>query len=285
MTAYLILSDIHANLDALEAVLDAADGQWDRAARARRPRRLRRRAQRGHRPVRGARARSRSSAATTTRRRAGSTTASKFNQIARVRGGLDGRDADAGEPRLPRALPVGPVEIDDRVEICHGAPFDEDHYIFDADDAHAGDGDGERQLCLFGHTHLPVDLQTRRPRRSKGSCRTATRHSRLRSQDGTAVPDQSRVGRPAARRRSARARYRRSSTTGALTRAAAAACRYPVADGAAEDPRRAGLPASLANRLAVGDRRGTQDRQRSRSRLLTMVIEAPDSRHDAHEHS
>ena len=30
MAAYLVLSDIHSNLDALEAVLTAADGQWDR---------------------------------------------------------------------------------------------------------------------------------------------------------------------------------------------------------------------------------------------------------------
>ena len=30
MAAYLVLSDIHSNLDALEAVLAAVDGQWDR---------------------------------------------------------------------------------------------------------------------------------------------------------------------------------------------------------------------------------------------------------------
>jgi predicted phosphodiesterase len=52
--------------------------------------------------------------------------------------------------------------IDDRVEICHGAPHDEDHYIFDADDAQRAMDTSERQLCLFGHTHLPV-VQDRRP--------------------------------------------------------------------------------------------------------------------------
>ena len=47
---YLVLSDIHANLEALDAVLAARRGRVGRRARPRRSRRLRRRAQRGHRP-------------------------------------------------------------------------------------------------------------------------------------------------------------------------------------------------------------------------------------------
>jgi diadenosine tetraphosphatase ApaH/serine/threonine PP2A family protein phosphatase len=53
-------------------------------------------------------------------------------------------------------MPAGPQIIDDRLEICHGPPFDEDHYIFDADDASRALDAARRQLCLFGHTHLPV---------------------------------------------------------------------------------------------------------------------------------
>ena len=49
--------------------------------------------------------------------------------------------------------------IDEHVEICHGAPFDEDHYIFDADDARLALDAATRPLCLFGHTHLPVVFQ------------------------------------------------------------------------------------------------------------------------------
>ena len=49
-----------------------------------------------------------------------------------------------------------PLDIDDRVEICHGSPYNEDHYIFDAEDALRAMEAGERPLCLFGHTHLPV---------------------------------------------------------------------------------------------------------------------------------
>ena len=55
-----------------------------------------------------------------------------------------------------RELPMGPVQIDDLVEICHGAPFDEDHYIFDGNDALRALASASRPLCLFGHTHLPV---------------------------------------------------------------------------------------------------------------------------------
>src|SRR5213593_3131946 len=33
------------------------------------------------------------------------------------------------------ALPEGPTEVDDLIQICHGSPFDEDAYIFDELDA------------------------------------------------------------------------------------------------------------------------------------------------------
>ena len=39
---------------------------------------------------------------------------------------------------------MGPVQIDDLVEICHGAPFDEDHYIFDGNDALRGARERDR---------------------------------------------------------------------------------------------------------------------------------------------
>ena len=46
--------------------------------------------------------------------------------------------------------------IDELLEICHGAPFDEDHYIFDGNDAHMALQAAQRPLCLYGHTHLPA---------------------------------------------------------------------------------------------------------------------------------
>ena len=56
-------------------------------------------------------------------------------------------------------LPEGPIEVDDLVEICHGSPFDEDAYIFDELDAVRALKVATRPLCLFGHTHYPVTFE------------------------------------------------------------------------------------------------------------------------------
>jgi predicted phosphodiesterase len=57
------------------------------------------------------------------------------------------------------ALPEGPILVDDLVEICHGSPFDEDAYIFDELDAVRALKASQRPLCLFGHTHYPVSFE------------------------------------------------------------------------------------------------------------------------------
>jgi diadenosine tetraphosphatase ApaH/serine/threonine PP2A family protein phosphatase len=53
-------------------------------------------------------------------------------------------------------LPVGPMSITDELEICHGSPFDEDHYIFDEGDAARAINAARGRICLFGHTHVPA---------------------------------------------------------------------------------------------------------------------------------
>jgi len=53
-------------------------------------------------------------------------------------------------------LPPGPIEVDERVEICHGSPFDEDAYVFDELDGLRAFESSSRQLCLFGHTHVAI---------------------------------------------------------------------------------------------------------------------------------
>jgi diadenosine tetraphosphatase ApaH/serine/threonine PP2A family protein phosphatase len=57
------------------------------------------------------------------------------------------------------ALPQGPHAVDDLVEICHGAPYDEDAYIFDEADARLALSTSLRPLCLFGHTHYPITFE------------------------------------------------------------------------------------------------------------------------------
>jgi diadenosine tetraphosphatase ApaH/serine/threonine PP2A family protein phosphatase len=56
-------------------------------------------------------------------------------------------------------LPEGPTDVDDTVQICHGSPFDEDAYIFDELDAVRALKVASRPLCLFGHTHYPVTFE------------------------------------------------------------------------------------------------------------------------------
>jgi predicted phosphodiesterase len=54
------------------------------------------------------------------------------------------------------ALPKGPHCVDSLIEICHGSPFDEDAYMFDELDAIRALKASERPLCLFGHTHYQI---------------------------------------------------------------------------------------------------------------------------------
>ena len=74
-----------------------------------------------------------------------------------------------------RQLPAGPQAIDDHIEICHGAPFDEDHYIFDADDALVVAG-GEHLADLPVRAHAPagrLPLRERDVRRLRARGRRA----------------------------------------------------------------------------------------------------------------
>jgi diadenosine tetraphosphatase ApaH/serine/threonine PP2A family protein phosphatase len=243
---YLILSDIHANLDALEAVLAAAEGTWEsvlvlgdlvgyggepngviECVRALNPLAI----------IRG----NHDKAA------CGLEDASNFNQIARYAAVWTGEALTPENRDYLRNLPPGPVMIDDHVEICHGSPFDEDHYIFDVDDALRALESGERQLCLFGHTHLPVVFQ--RQGDSFGGFvpegdadTTIVLRPGIRYVVNPGSVGQPRDGDP----RAAYAIYDSEQLSLVLQRVP-----YPV-DAAQRRILVAGLPASLANRLAVG---------------------------------
>lgn len=55
-----------------------------------------------------------------------------------------------------QALPQGPYTVATGLEICHGAPQDEDHYILHERDAARALEAASERLCLFGHTHVPA---------------------------------------------------------------------------------------------------------------------------------
>ena len=151
---YLILSDIHANIDALGAVLAAA-APWDKVlvlgdlvGYGAEPNGVID-AVRDLAPVAVIRGNHDKAAC-------GLDDGSNFNQVARFAAAWTNDQLTPENREYLRGLPQGPVEIDGRMQICHGAPFDEDHYIFDAGDAQQALEAASRQVCVFGHTHLPV---------------------------------------------------------------------------------------------------------------------------------
>ncbi len=60
-------------------------------------------------------------------------------------------------------LPSGPACAGEDVEICHGTPFDEDMYVFNQSDALRALSAARCRVCFFGHTHLPVAFSWRPP--------------------------------------------------------------------------------------------------------------------------
>jgi len=52
-------------------------------------------------------------------------------------------------------LPKGPQVVDGHLTLCHGAPFDEDFYIFGEFDAAEAFQYLETRIGFFGHTHFP----------------------------------------------------------------------------------------------------------------------------------
>jgi predicted phosphodiesterase len=52
-------------------------------------------------------------------------------------------------------LKQSPEVIQDAITICHGAPFDEDYYIFGEFDAAEAFSYIQTPVCFFGHTHFP----------------------------------------------------------------------------------------------------------------------------------
>ena len=55
-----------------------------------------------------------------------------------------------------KALPQGPLVVDDGFAISHGTPIDEDAYIFGEIEALNVFRHTKYPLCFFGHSHFPV---------------------------------------------------------------------------------------------------------------------------------
>jgi diadenosine tetraphosphatase ApaH/serine/threonine PP2A family protein phosphatase len=151
---YLVLSDVHANLEALAAVIDAAAGEWEQAlvlgdlvgygadpnAVIDRVREL---------PVAAIVRGNHDKVA------AGLASVDSFNHVARQAIEWTADELTPANLQWLAAMPQGPVAVDALTEICHGAPWDEDAYLFDERDVERSRPSQSRPLCLFGHTHVP----------------------------------------------------------------------------------------------------------------------------------
>ena len=153
---YLVLSDIHANLEALTAVLSAAaDVPHDRllilgdlVGYGADPNAVvdKIRSLRPHAMIRGNHDKVGS----------GLETADGFNAVARSAIRWTYEKLTPENRQWLAELPTGPVNVDEFVQICHGTPYDEDAYVFDDLDALRALHTAERPLCLFGHTHVQI---------------------------------------------------------------------------------------------------------------------------------
>ena len=244
---YLILSDIHANLDALDAVLAAVpEGTWDRAVvlgdlvgYGAEPNAVVDRV-RDLNPIIVIRGNHDKAAC-------GLEDASNFNQVARTAATWTLQALTDRNRQYLWDLPAGPLHLDDHTEVCHGSPFDEDHYIFDPEDAVRAMEAAGRPLCLFGHTHLPVVFR-REGDVLDGFVPDGGAETRVTLPPGSKyLVNPGSVGQP--RDGDPRAAYAIYDSDGpelTLHR-----LEYPI-DAAQRRILNAGLPPSLANRLAIG---------------------------------
>ena len=162
---YLVLSDIHSNLEALDAVLRASAAQRydavlvlgdlvgygaDPNAVVERVRSLNPKA-----IVRG----------NHDKVAAGLDDAEDFNPMAKAAAYWTRESLTPETLQYVRALPTGPQIVDGTIEICHGSPLDEDQYVVADIDAARSIAAAHTALCLFGHTHVALSAHMDSQRR------------------------------------------------------------------------------------------------------------------------
>lgn len=245
----LVISDLHANLQATEAVLaDASRHGWESALV------LGDLVGYGADPAAVVDAVRGLAGATVIRGNhdkvvAGIDNASDFNFVARqaAEWTIDALDDDRAA--YLRALPRGPVTISTLgldLAICHGAPFDEDYYLFDADDAGRAFETSEAALVFCGHTHVQIAFRQTAAGGARALADLDAGMVEVGSNVRTLVNPGS-VGQP--RDGDPRAAYGILDTAGGVVHL------HRVAYDIGEAQRRiidAGLHASLAERLLVG---------------------------------
>ncbi|MEP6644535.1 MAG: metallophosphoesterase family protein [Acidobacteriaceae bacterium] len=149
----LLLSDIHGNLEALEACIAAAPAHdlvvnlGDIVGYGASPNEVVEKSRElGHLFVRGNHDRAVS----------GLTDLKDFNPVAGIAALWTREQLSAEKMDWLRSLPHGPIQLEqlDDVQFVHGSPLDEDEYVVSADDALISVRASSASLTFFGHTHL-----------------------------------------------------------------------------------------------------------------------------------
>jgi predicted phosphodiesterase len=244
---YLILSDMHANWDAFAAVLrrarrkrfdsvlvlgdlvgyGAAPNQVVEAVRRLTPR---------LQTVRGNHDKVVS----------GIDRGTNFNQTALAAAQWTALRLTAANLRYVRELPRGPLEVGDGLAICHGSPLDEDTYVFSDIDAFEIFAAYPVAVTFFGHTHIP-SLFSLEGKRLRVAALRGTSGRLVLEAGGRYLINPGSIGQP--RDRDPRASYMTYDSDRRVVRWYRIP--YPIAE-AQRRIKRAELPQSLADRLAVG---------------------------------
>jgi predicted phosphodiesterase len=162
---YLVLSDIHSNLEALDAVLRVSAAQrydavlvlGDLVGYGADPNAVVDRV-RGLDPAAIVRGNHDKVAA-------GLDDAEDFNPMAKSAAHWTRESLTPETFEYLRDLPTGPQIVDDLIEICHGSPLDEDLYVVADVDAARSIAVARAPVCLFGHTHVAVSARMDNQRR------------------------------------------------------------------------------------------------------------------------
>ena len=243
---YLIVSDLHANLEALDAVVRDSAGNYDQAICC------------GDLVGYGADPNPvvdwvRTNCALTVRGNhdkacTGIDDLEWFNPIAKQAAVWTHRALTVDNAKWTRELPKGPLPLDG-FQIVHGAPFDEDEYVMAASEASQAFEYLEARLAFFGHTHVQGGFIWNHSR-VETIPRTAPRIDRQMMEidpDCAYLVNPGSVGQP--RDGDPRAAYCVYDTDAAMV------TYYRVPYDVLEAQRKiraAGLPDVLADRLAVG---------------------------------
>jgi predicted phosphodiesterase len=148
---YLILSDLHANRQALEAVVRDADGRYDQALCC------------GDLVGYGADPNSivdwvKGHCDVVVRGNhdkacAGLDDLEWFNPVAKAAALWTHQNLTPENVEYVRGMAKGPMLVEN-FELVHGSPFDEDEYVLAAEEAGQAFNYLERRLSFFGHTHV-----------------------------------------------------------------------------------------------------------------------------------